>query len=121
MKKKIVRTGRNSRRSSCVAYGSTLYISGITTNDLSLDVTGQAEDVFRQLDKLMDYHGTNKNNVLTATVFLTSIDEYGKFNRVWDRWIIEGYEPTRSVVETKLPDEHYKVKVSLVVALEVVE
>lgn len=121
MKKKIVRTGRNGRRSSCVAYGSTLYISGITTNDLDLDITEQTEDVFRQLDKLMEYHNTNKNHILTATVFLHTMEEYGKFNRVWDRWIVEGYEPTRSVVETKFPVDQYKVKVSLVVALEVAE
>lgn len=118
MAKDIRRTGGNGRRSSCVAYDGLLYISGITTVDLAADMAGQAADVFGQLDRLMAHSGTNKHNILSASIFLRSMEEYGAFNAVWDEWVDDGYEPSRSVVEAGLPLEEYRVKVSLVVALD---
>lgn len=117
MATKITRTGGNGRRSTSVAHNGVLYTSGITTVDLSADITGQAEDVFAQLDKLMAYHGTNKNNILSATIYLKTMEDYGNFNAVWDMWVTDGNEPCRSVVQAPLALPEYRLKVSLVVAL----
>lgn len=117
-KNEIARTGGNGRRSSCVAYKGLLYISGITTVHLAADVSGQSQDVFDQLDKLMAYHGTDKTRVLSATVYLQDMADYGDFNFVWDRWVTDGAEPARSVVQAGLALTEYKVKISLVVALD---
>lgn len=114
---KIRRTGANGRRSTCVAYNGLLYTSGITTVDLQADVIGQAKDVFSQLDKLMEHNGTGKHNILNATIYLCTMDDYGSFNAAWDEWVDEGHEPCRSVIETKLALPEYRLKVSLVVAL----
>lgn len=116
-KNEILRSGGNGRRSTCVAHGGLLYISGITTVDIEADIEGQAKDVFSQIDKILASHGTDKNSVLSATVFLRSMDDYGKFNAVWDEWVIDGYEPARSVVEAATALPEYCVKVALVAAL----
>lgn len=113
----IRRTGANGRRSTCVAYNGMLYTSGITTVDLQADMAGQARDVFEQLDKLMAHNGTDKHNILSATIFLCTMDDYGAFNAVWDEWVDDTYEPCRSVIEAGLALPEYKLKVSLVVAL----
>lgn len=114
---KIRRTGGNGRRSSCVAHNGVLYTSGITTVDLQADFTGQAQDVFSQLDRLMAYHGTDKSNIISAAVHLKNMGDYGAFNAVWDSWLAQGEEPARSVVQASLALEEYLLKVSLVVAL----
>ncbi len=117
-KNEIRRTGGNGRRSSCVAYNGVLYISGISTVDIEADMAGQAEDVFAQLEKLMAFHGTNRGRILSATVYLQDMEEYGAFNQAWDEWINDGDEPARTVVGAKLALPEYRLKVSLVVALE---
>ena len=113
----VRRTGGNGRRSSCVTYNNTLYTSGITTVDLAADITGQAEDIFSQLDRLMAFHGTDKSRIITASIFLKDMADYGNFNAVWDAWVSDGEEPARSVVQAALPLPEYRLKVALVVAL----
>ncbi len=112
----IVRYGGNGRRSTCVAYGGILYVSGITTVDLQADTTGQARDIFAQIDKLLASFGTDKHRVLTATVYLASMDDYGALNAAWDEWVTDGYEPARSVVQARLALPDYKVKIALTAA-----
>lgn len=115
--KDIQRTGANGRRSSCVAAGGFLYVSGITTVQLEEDIKGQARDVLAQIDKLLSYHGTDKRRVLTANVYLKTMEDYGAFNAVWDTWVDDGYEPARSVVGAQLALPEYRVKISVVAAL----
>lgn len=118
MKNPIRRTGGNGRRSSCVAHKGLLYTSGITTTDLAADMEGQARDIFEKLDKLMGHNGTNKHNILSATVYLSNMDEVGAFNAAWDLWVDDDFEPARTVVEARLALDEYRVKVALTVALE---
>ena len=115
--REIRRSGGNGRRSSCVAYGGLLYVSGITTVDLELDTKEQAKDIFTQLDRLLSLYGTDKRHVLSATVYLQTMDDYGDFNAAWDEWVDDSNEPTRSVVGAALPLPGYRVKVGLVAAL----
>lgn len=117
MKKPIKRTGGNGRRSTCVAHNGVLYTSGITTVDLEADITGQTQDVFAQLDKLMQYNNTDKSNIVFANIHLKDMADYAAFNAVWDAWISDGNEPARQVVQAPLPLSRYRVKVSLIVAL----
>ncbi len=116
-KNEVKRTGGNGRRSSCVSYGGVLYTSNITSVDLSADVCGQARDIFSQLDKLMQQHDTNKNNILFADVVVQNLADLGDFNQAWDEWISDGHEPTRRVVVAGLKLPEYKTSVCLQVAL----
>ncbi len=113
----IGRTGGNGRRSSCVAYNGVLHTSGITTVDLEADITGQAQDIFAQLDKLMEVHGTTKGRILSAQVCLQDMADYGGFNQAWDEWVSDGDEPAMSLVVAGLPLPEYRVQVSLIVAV----
>ena len=105
----IRRNGTNGRRAQSVACGDTLYTSGITSTDLAGDITAQTQDVLKQLDDILRRGGTNRNHVLSA--------DYGAFNAVWDQWVVDGFEPVRSVTEGRLAVSEYKVKISLVAAL----
>lgn len=115
-KNEVVRMGGNGRRSLSVQYGDLVYVSGITTVALEADMTGQARDVFAQIDRLLATHGTDKTRVLSANIYLRSMAEYGDFNAVWDEWVLDGFEPARSVVEAGLALPEYRLKVSVVAA-----
>lgn len=112
----ILRIGGNGRRSSCVAYGGLVYVSGITTVDLHADVAEQAKDVLQQIDKLLAKCGTDKTRVLSANIILSDIANYAAFNAAWDEWVQDEAEPARSVSEGLLAVPEYKVKVSVVAA-----
>lgn len=113
----LKRNGGNGRRSLSVVHGQTLYTSGITSTDLDADITGQVEDVLRVIDNILARNGTDKSRVLTATVTLADMADYGAFNAVWDAWIVDGCEPARSVTGGALAVPEYKVKIAVVAAL----
>lgn len=117
-KNEIQRTGGNGRRATCVTYNGLVFISGITTVDLEADITAQTEDVLSQINKLLALNGSNKTRVLSATITLTDMADYAGFNAAWDVWVIDGFEPARSVSEGKLAVEGYRVKITVVAAAE---
>lgn len=114
----IRRNGTNGRRALSVAWGNTLYTSGITTTDLAGDITAQTQDVLDQLDDILRRGGSDRSRVLSATVTLADMADYGAFNAVWDQWVSDGFEPVRSVTQGRLAVPEYKVKISLVAALQ---
>lgn len=117
MENDIKRSGTNGRRALSVEHAGLLYVSGITSSDLEADITGQLTDVFAQLDNVLARHGTDKNRVLSATVTLADMADYGAFNAAWDEWVIDGFEPARSVTGGQLAVPQYKVKIALIAAL----
>ncbi len=113
----IKRYGGNGRRSLCVKHGNTLYVSGITASDLTGDIKQQTEEVLDEIDSILARRKTNKNSILSATIYLADMGDYGAFNAVWDEWIIDSFEPCRSVVEAKLATEEYRVKIAVIAAV----
>lgn len=113
----IVRNGGNGRRSLSVEHNGVLYTSGLTSTDLQADITQQTKDVMETLEKILSRHHITKNNILTATITLAHIADYGDFNAVWDEWIVDGFEPARSVTQGDLAIPEYKVKIAITAAL----
>ena len=101
----IKRNGTNGRRALSVAYGDLLYTSA------------QTQDVLKQLDDILCRGGTERSRVISATITLADMADYGAFNAVWDQWVADGFEPVRSVTEGHLAVPEYKVKISLIAAL----
>ena len=66
-----------------VAHDGVLYIGGVVAEDTSLDMAGQAEDVLRQLTKLLTAGGSSIARVLQVTIYVTNLAEKPDFNRVW--------------------------------------
>ena len=66
-----------------VAHGGVLYVGGVVAEDTSLDMAGQADDVLRQLAKLLTAGGSSIARVLQVTIYLTNLAEKADFNRAW--------------------------------------
>lgn len=113
----IKRSGANGRRALSVQHGNTLYTSGITSTDLEGDITAQTQDVLGIVGNILARHGVDKARVLQATITLADMADYGAFNAVWDEWVVDGYEPARSVTGGDLAVPGYKIKVSVIAAL----
>ena len=81
-----------------VAHGGVLYIGGIIAEDTSLDMAGQADDVLRQLAKLLAAGGSSITRVLQVTIFATDLSEKPDFNRVWKAHFKEVNLPARAMI-----------------------
>jgi enamine deaminase RidA (YjgF/YER057c/UK114 family) len=81
-----------------VTHNDTLYLSGIVSEDLSLDTTGQAEDCMRQLNAVLAAHGSDLAHVLQAHIYIVDMTQKQKFDTVWKRHFLESKLPARAGV-----------------------
>ncbi|MEZ5854833.1 MAG: RidA family protein [Hyphomicrobiaceae bacterium] len=79
-----------------VEHNGTLYLAGIVSEDLSLDMTGQAEDVMRQLVALLQANGSGLSHILQATIYFSDLAQKPAFDAVWKRHIGEDHMPARA-------------------------
>ena len=81
-----------------VAHDGVLYIGGVVAEDTSLDMAGQADDVLRQLSKLLRAGGSSIERVLQVTIYLTNLAEKPDFNRAWKAHFKEADLPARAAI-----------------------
>ncbi len=81
-----------------VEHNGTLYLAGLVSENLDLDITGQSEDVMRQLDALLTAHGSDRAHVLQATVYMADLNQKAGFNEVWKRFFAAEHLPARAAI-----------------------
>jgi enamine deaminase RidA (YjgF/YER057c/UK114 family) len=94
----IKRTGFYDLLHEVVEYNGVLYFSGVIAEDLSLDMAGQAKDAFNQIDKLLAQHGSSRERLLTALIFVTDMKQKPAMNKVWKEWLPPQAMPTRATI-----------------------
>ncbi|WP_342359059.1 RidA family protein [Terrarubrum flagellatum] len=82
-----------------VEHQGVLYFGGMVSEDLSLDMGGQARDVFRQLDLLLGQHGSDKTKILSALVFVSDLALKSAFNEEWKSYFAAEHLPARAAVQ----------------------
>ncbi len=91
----ITRIDQNHRRSRAIVHNAMVYTAGQVPDDMSLDIVGQTGQVLAKIDDLLKLAGTDKSRVLTAQVWLKTIDDLAGLNATWDAWVVPGHTPTR--------------------------
>jgi enamine deaminase RidA (YjgF/YER057c/UK114 family) len=99
-----------------VAYGNLVFLAGQVASDPSADVAGQTRQILGEIDRLLAAAGTDKNQILSTTIYLADIATFGEMNSVWDVWVPQGHLPARATVEAKLATPDYKVEIQVVAA-----
>lgn len=82
-----------------VEHNGVLYFGGMVAEDLSLDMAGQARDVFSQLDALLTHQGSDKTRILSALVFVSDLALKAAFNEEWKRYFAADHLPARAAVQ----------------------
>jgi enamine deaminase RidA (YjgF/YER057c/UK114 family) len=111
---KIIRTEPNEVMSKVVEYHGFVFTQGVVASDLDTGFEQQTNDVFHQLDTLLDQHGTDNTRILQAQIWLKDIGDRTAFNQLWQRWIPGGEAPARACVQAVLADPRMLVEVMLV-------
>jgi len=113
----IERTHTNKRMSQIVRHGGLVYLAGqVASGAPGASVREQTSDILARIEKLLAEAGTDKRQILTATIWLTDIGTFDEMNAVWDAWLPESCAPARACVEARLAAPQYTVEVMVTAA-----
>ena len=117
----IERRNVGKRLSDLVIYapppgGRLVYLAGQVAENRKADITGQTRSVLEQIDRLLNEAGTDKAQILSATIYLADMNDYDAMNAVWDAWVAKGDPPARATVEARLAHPEYRVEMQIVAA-----
>lgn len=91
--------------SQAIKVNNMLYTSGqipldpVSQQMVGSDITEQTEQVMKNLCAVLNAAGTNFDNVIKTTCFLSNIDDFAAFNSVYGKYITSA--PARSCVAVK--------------------
>ncbi|WP_417804387.1 RidA family protein [Thalassospira lucentensis] len=111
----IDRIHTNQRMSKIVKYNGTLYLCGQVGKEGD-SVTEQTLECLCRIDALLKEAETSKENLLTATIWLSDISDKPEMDKVWDAWIPESHAPARACGEARLGHPDLKVEIIVTAA-----
>lgn len=112
----IQRFGGNGRHSAAVACGDLIFLSALTSDTLEQDIVLQTQEVLERIDRQLALRGVDKSCLLSATVYLKNMEDYGAFNGVWNAWISDNEEPARTCVKADMPVAEHLVSIQVIAA-----
>lgn len=106
--------------SPAVACGPFVFLSGLVGRDFRTgeigkgDITRQVQQAMRNLAEHLERAGTNLENALKVTIFLTDMSLYARMNEAYVSFF-KSDPPARTCVEvSRLPDPDALVEIELV-------
>ncbi len=113
----IKRIKSGERMSQAVVHNGIVSTAGqVAQNAKGGSVTDQTRDILNAIDALLSEAGSDKSNLLTATIWLADISDFAEMNAVWDAWVSPGNAPTRACVESKLASPDFTVEIAITAA-----
>jgi enamine deaminase RidA (YjgF/YER057c/UK114 family) len=94
----IKRTGNSEILHDVVEYKGVLNLAGVVAEDLSQDMAGQARQVFEEIDRLLAAHGSDRDHLLSALIFITDMKLKPDMNKAWKGWLKKDHLPTRATI-----------------------
>lgn len=113
----ITRMETKQRMSRIVIHNDTIYLCGQVAEDASKGIKEQTETMLTKVDALLKEAGSDRKHILSATVYIKSMDYFAEMNEVWDNWVPEGYAPARACVEASMAREALLVEISVIAAV----
>ena len=77
----ITRIKSGDRMSQAVVHNGIVSTAGqVAQNAKGASATDQTKDILKAIDELLDAAGTDKSNLLTATIWLSNIGDFAEMN-----------------------------------------
>jgi len=115
----IKRIESSERMSKIVIHNNTVYLCGQVGagEDGPLDITGQTETMLERVDSLLNQAGSDRDLMLSATIYVRDMKDFAEMNQVWDSWVPKGHAPARACVEARMARPDLLVEISVVAAV----
>ena len=112
----IERQETKQRMSRIVKHNGTIYLCGQVAADANTDITEQTQTMLDKVEGLLLQAGSDKEHILSATVYIRDLKDFAQMNAVWDAWVPEGHAPARACVEARMARPELLVEVSVIAA-----
>ena len=114
----IERQETKQRMSRIVIHNDTIYLCGQVCADSTKDIREQTQTMLDKVDALLLQAGSDREHMLSATVYVRDMKDFAAMNEVWDAWVPEGYAPARACVEARMARPELLVEVSVIAAVK---
>jgi enamine deaminase RidA (YjgF/YER057c/UK114 family) len=114
----IQRQETKQRMSRIVSHNDTVYLCGQVCKDSTQGMVEQTESMLEKVDELLLQAGSDREHMLSATVYVRDMKDFAAMNEVWDAWVPEGHAPARACVEARMARAELLVEISVVAALK---
>ena len=112
----IERLHTKERMSRIVKHNGTIYLCGQVCADATKGIKEQTQTMLDKVDLLLAEAGSNRESILSATIYIKNMEYFKDMNAVWDAWVPEGYAPARACVTADMAREELLVEISVVAA-----
>ncbi|MEJ6772765.1 MAG: RidA family protein [Porticoccaceae bacterium] len=112
----IERIETKKRMSRIVKHNGTVYLCGQVCADSEKGIKEQTETMLAKVDTLLDQAGSDRTQILSATIYIKDMQDFAGMTEVWDEWVPEGYAPARACVQASMARESLLVEISVVAA-----
>ena len=102
--------------SKVVEANAFVFTAGITADDPKQDAKGQAQQILKEIDRLLALCGADKSKVVSATIWVADIRLRDTMNEAWNAWTGGQNLPGRACIEAKLADPRLLVEIAVVAA-----
>ncbi|VFR66698.1 Translation initiation inhibitor [plant metagenome] len=103
--------------SKAVIHGGLVFLSGQTASGTgATSIEEQTQEILRRIDRYLSEAGTDKDAILSATIYLRDIADFSDMNQAWERWISPAHAPARCTVEARLASPHLRIEISIIAA-----
>lgn len=114
----IHRQDTKQRMSRVVIHNGTIYLCGQVCKDATQGITEQTATMLEKVDDLLLQSGSDREHLLSATIYVRDMKDFAAMNAVWDAWIPEGRAPARACVEARMARPELLVEISVVAAVK---
>ena len=114
----ITRIETKKRMSRIVIHNDTIYLCGQVAEDANQGIQDQTRTMLAKVDDLLKQTGSSRKHILSATIYIKSMDLFAQMNEVWDTWVVEGHAPARACVEARMARQELLVEISVVAAVK---
>lgn len=112
----IERLEVGQRMSRIVKHNGTIYLCGQVAADANTDISEQTQTMLDKVETLLVQAGSNKESILSATVYIRDMKDFAAMNAVWDAWVPQGHAPARACVEARMARADLLVEISVIAA-----
>jgi enamine deaminase RidA (YjgF/YER057c/UK114 family) len=114
----ITRTETKKRMSRIVIHNDTIYLCGQVAEDATRGIEEQTRTMLKKVDDLLVHAGSSNKHILSATIYIKSMDLFAQMNKIWDAWIPKGHAPARACVEARMARDELLVEISVIAAVK---
>lgn len=113
----IQRFETGNRMSQAVVHGGFVFLAGQVALDApGAPVAEQTRNILARIEALLARAGSGRQNILSATIWLSNMASFEEMNGVWDAWVPPGQAPARATVEARLAAPHFAVEIGIIAA-----